>query len=174
MPDFTALTRIPLRWILPWGVIMALVATALIAWEPIIARVHLLSLVEGIRVNARHEVSVFRALNGRMPSDTDLAFLRESSASVSGETRRPILPGTDALTFANGSFRLNLGALSQSGRGPEFTGHLGWFQAEGTGDATTIWMCGYAQAPPGARPLQMPELTDISPELLPSICRETL
>lgn len=173
LPDYTALARQPLRWVLPWGIVWALCGVALGSWSVLLDRAALAGRMLAPAAQAQVEISVERAFSGRDPGPTRLALLREPVARNGAPgTTPPLLPDAGAMEFEGSSFHLNLEALGAvDAYRSRLAGTVSWRHAQPDGGATRFWVCGYAQPAAGALLSPAQNRTTVAPELLPSTCR---
>jgi hypothetical protein len=173
LPDRGALTRQPLRWLLPWLIIWVLCGVALASWPVLLDRVDLQGRMMAPTAQARVEFAVERAFSGRGLDERTLATLRAPQARTNPPRVVPaFFPGETAMRVDGSSFHFNLGALDATvKRSSELTGTVSWRHAQPAGGATQFWVCGYAQPPAGAILSEPQNLTSVAPELLPSTCR---
>ena len=173
LPDHCALTRQPLRWLLPWLIVWVLSGVALASWAVLRDRVRLLGWIMAPSAQARVEIAVERAFSGRGPDQARLATLREAQARTDPPRKVPaFFPDTAVMGVDGSSFHFDLEALGASSASPSaLSGKVSWRHATSKGGATQFWVCGYAQPPAGAILSEPQNLTNVAPELLPSTCR---
>jgi hypothetical protein len=173
LPDYGALTRQPLRWLLPWLIIWVLCGVALASWQVLRDRVDLQGWMMAPTAQARVEIAVERAFSGRGLDERALETLREPQARNDPPRKVPaFFPDQTAMRFEGSSFHFNLEALAATvARSSELAGTVSWRHAQPEGGATQFWVCGYAQPPAGAILSEPQNLTNVAPELLPFTCR---
>jgi hypothetical protein len=173
LPDYGALTRQPLRWLLPWLIIWVLCGGALASWSVLLDRVDLQGRIMAPSAQARIEIAVERAFSGRGLDERALATLREPQARTDPpRVVPPFFPDVSAMRVEGSSFHFNLEALGAAVARPSgLTGTVSWRHAQPEGGATQLWVCGYAQPPAGALLSEPQNLTNVAPELLPPTCR---
>jgi hypothetical protein len=173
LPDYGALTRQPLRWLLPWLIIWVLCGVALASWSVLLDRVDLQGRMMAPAAQARVEIAVERAFSGHGLDERALATLREPQARNNPPRKVPaFLPDQAAMRVEGSSFHFNLEALDATRARPSgLGGTVSWRHAQPEGGATQFWVCGYAQPPSGAILSEPQNLTNVAPELLPSTCR---
>lgn len=173
LPDYHALTRQPLRWLLPWLIVWVLCGVALSSWSVLLDRIDLQGRIMAPTAQARVEIAVERAFSGRDLDAAQWATLRAPQTRTHPPRVVPaFFPGETAMRVDGSSFHFNLDALDATvQRSSELTGTVSWRHAQPAGGATRFWVCGYAQPPAGAVLSEPQNLTNVAPELLPSTCR---
>lgn len=166
--NYAQLTSTPLRWSLPWVIVMVLAGIGLTQQLAVIDRLHALELWSPVTPAVRIEVGVFRAFHGAGPDDADLRHLREPTGTTD-QPREPRLPPVSALQLRDGSFNLSL--QSTRNNAAHIHGNFTWRLAAVPGQASLLWVCGYAPAPAGARLGTLRNSTDIPAVWLPANCR---
>ena len=170
LPDYRALTRQPLRWMLPWLIVWVLCGVALASWSVLLDRVALIGRMLAPVAQARMEIALERAFSGRGPDEVRLAVLRK--ARTGNQHGPPLLPEETAMRIDGTSLHLNMQALGANvASSSDLTGIVSWRHAQPDGGATQLWVCGHAQPPAGAILADPQNLTHVAPELLPSNCR---
>jgi hypothetical protein len=153
------------RLVAPWIIVLVLCGVAMQSMMVYIDRVQFLGAWSAAADTARFEISMHRALHGGGPEEDDVEALRRlAPGGGSSRADTSLLPGLSGLQVRDGSFNLRI----DTGR---LRGNLSWLLVKADGDATLLWICGYARVPAGVTPPVLANLTDVPPPWLPSVCR---